>query len=139
MTYATPVIALARSTPSLSSDDIPTLPASVRAIPNFQAIRETTRTVFIPRLAFWTVTLDNGIELSYQLFMRNRGAFGMQAFLAVASALVYYLPYWFVKKLVEHLEVDPERKHVDLGVGYAIGLFAATLTVYIGTPSVSQS
>jgi hypothetical protein len=51
--------------------------------------------------------------------------------LAVATAVLYYAPSWFLKELVEYLEDHPDRSDIRWGWVWSFALFASNAIMYI--------
>jgi hypothetical protein len=54
--------------------------------------------------------------------------------LAAVSATLFYSPAFFLRRLVEYLEIDPGREEKAWGWVYVIGLFASTATLFLSRP-----
>lgn len=55
----------------------------------------------------------------------------VQVALAAVTAMLFYTPAFFLRKVVQYLENDPQRKDTSWGWFYSIGLFVATAVVHI--------
>lgn len=130
--YTTKVVHLGNTAVSLDIGDLPVVPGNMRATEIFLKMRATLRTVKLERFLFWRFQPGDGIELIYQLLVRNKVALGLQMFLASLGALLYYAPPFFLNQLVRYLERDPERTDRRWGILFAVGLFASTTTVHLG-------
>ncbi|VDB91250.1 unnamed protein product [Peniophora sp. CBMAI 1063] len=131
--YTTKVVYLGNTAESLDIGDLPVVPGNMRATEIFLKMRATLRTVKLDRFLFWKFQAGDGIELIYQLLVRNKVALTVQMFLASLGALLYYAPPFFLNQLVRYLEQDPERTDRRWGVLFAVGLFASTTTVHLVT------
>ncbi|KZV66005.1 ATP-binding cassette transporter [Peniophora sp. CONT] len=131
--YTTKVVYLGNTAVSLDIGDLPVVPGNMRATEIFLKMCATLRTVKLERFMFWRFQAGDGIELIYQLVVRNKVALTVQMFLAALGALLYYAPPFFLNQLVKYLEQDPERTDRRWGVLFAVGLFASTTTVHLVT------
>jgi hypothetical protein len=117
---------------SLDIGDLPIVPGNMRATDIFWKMRQAIRTTKINRFLFWKAKPGNGMELIYLLITHNKAAITLELALAAVGAALYYGPPWFLRRLVRYLEEDPERVDPSWGFLYAVGLFSATILVYLG-------
>jgi hypothetical protein len=116
---------------SLDIGDLPIVPGSLRATYLFHAMRSTLSTIHLRRFMFWNVHPGSGWELAYRLACVNKATFTTQMALAAAGAVLYYVPPFFLLKLVRYLETDPERHDRSRGWLYSFGMFAATASLHL--------
>lgn len=116
---------------SLDIGDLPIVPGNMRATSIFAAMRSTIRTIKAPRLFSWTPTVGQGWELGWRVLYVNREALAAQVALAAVTAMLFYAPAFFLRKVVQYLESDPQRKDTSWGWFYSVGLFVATATVHL--------
>ncbi|KAI0312306.1 multidrug resistance-associated ABC transporter [Amylostereum chailletii] len=131
--YTTKVVMLGNTAESLDIGDLPIVPADMRATDIFQKMRTTMRTINVKRFMFWKVAPGSGWELACRLLSANKLTFIVQMVLAASGAFLYYGPPWFLRRLVEYLEEDPDRDDRSWGWVYCIGLFASTAAIHLVT------
>ncbi|KAL0069222.1 hypothetical protein AAF712_003585 [Marasmius tenuissimus] len=104
--YTTKVVMLGNTAESVEIGDLPILPAQMRSVPNFNAIKRssTKSSLVLGVVQFW---------------------------LAVVSAVLFYSPPYFLKLLVEYLERDPDRRDRSWGWTYVFGLIVSNVIVYL--------
>ncbi|KAM0789106.1 hypothetical protein ACM66B_003161 [Microbotryomycetes sp. NB124-2] len=116
-----PVLKLGSQLESLTQEDLPTLGANDRAPTVFGQIAVTTDEG-CPRFM-------NG--LLYRILKVNKRLFIVQSVLAGTDAFLYYLPAFFLQKLVAFLEVSADdgesRKSYAWGYVFCLGLLVSYL------------
>lgn len=130
--YMMPVVMLGYAAERLGIGDLPILRADMRATTIFARMRTVMRAHRLTKLWLWKVKPGSGVQLAYQLIRANIRVLLIQVSLILVSAMVSYLPPFFLRSLVEYLEVDPGRLDSRWGWVYAGGLFASNATVYLG-------
>ncbi|EPQ52410.1 hypothetical protein GLOTRDRAFT_26339, partial [Gloeophyllum trabeum ATCC 11539] len=130
--YTTKVVMLGNVSESLDIGDLPIVPADMRAVNLFARMRATLRAVKL-RIGKWTPKPGSGWELGYRLLRVNAGPLALQISLAAISACLFYAPAYFLRKLVNYLEVDPERQQRGWGFAYCAGLFFVNAITYLIT------
>ena len=125
--YTTPVVYLGQRLTSLEIHDLPIVPVAVRAIYNYHLFRAAPAISNTP----WA--------LAYKLFTINRGLFVYMFFLTAISAVIFYAPAFFLRRLVQYLQDDPKRENRGWGFVEVIGLFCAmTISNLSAYPSSFQ-
>lgn len=119
---------------SLEIGDLPIVPANMRATVNYASMKHAINTIQL-RIRSWIPQKGSGWQLSWQLFYLNKTLLAVQAALAAGTAVMYYLPPYFLRSLVQYLENDPERKEMKWGLFYAVAMFAASAVTYLGKAS----
>lgn len=94
-------------------------------------MRTALSTMRFRRFIFWDIRPGSGWELAYRLAYVNRRGFITQMSLAATGAVLYYGPPFFLQKLVEYLETDPERHDRSWGWFYSFGIFVANVSLYL--------
>ncbi|KAL0069231.1 hypothetical protein AAF712_003594 [Marasmius tenuissimus] len=130
--YTTKVVMLGNTAESLEIGDLPILPAQMRSVPNFSAIKKVINKVKL-RLGRWSPRSGSGWNVGYQLIRLNLASLMAQFWLAAVSAVLFYLPPYFLKLLVEYLEQDPDRRDRSWGWAYVFGLIVSNVIVYLIT------
>ncbi|KAG8915205.1 hypothetical protein FRC01_003749, partial [Tulasnella sp. 417] len=131
--YTTPVIMLGYTAESLEIRDLPIIPADVRATPIFTSMRRVYKSIKLPKM--WQSKAGMGWELLYKLFKVNWSTFLVQMSLASVTAVLYYVPAYFLQALVHFLEISDAGGKPDASWGwvYCAGLFFSIAINYILT------
>ena len=139
-TWVTPVIRLGHKKEQMGLDDLPHLSASFRTITLFRNFRSSARhsvhkhqekrksssaiTEGPPRdgLGYAPKFMN---RLFWRLIVINKLAFSLNCGLAFVTAFLYYLPAFFLQKVVAFLEIAHQVGGNDKALGYAycFGLF----------------
>ncbi|KAF9269658.1 multidrug resistance-associated ABC transporter [Marasmius fiardii PR-910] len=130
--YTTKVVMLGNIAESLEIGDLPILPANMRSVVNFAQMRKMAGDLRL-RFGNWAAKPGSGWNVAYQLVRLNVPALTVQFWLAVFSAMLFYLPPYFLKLLVGYLETDPERRNRGWGWLYTFGLIMSNVIVYLVT------
>ncbi|KAJ7190424.1 multidrug resistance-associated ABC transporter [Mycena pura] len=129
--YSAKVVMLGNTAASLEIGDLPILPADMRATFHYAAMVRILRTA-TPSIGSWRPKPGSGATLAYQLVRANyRGLAALIALSFVAGAL-FYLPPFFLGRVLAHLERDPEREHIAWGLVWVASLFASNLLMFTG-------
>ncbi|KAI9068084.1 multidrug resistance-associated ABC transporter [Trametes sanguinea] len=130
--YTTKVVMLGNNSESLEIGDLPIVPADMRAATIFARMRAAMRRWKL-RIGSWRPRPGSGIELGYRL-LRVNGAM-MVAVIALASicAVLFYVPAYFLKRVVQYLEIDSTRDFRGWGFVFCAALFASHATTQILT------
>ncbi|KAJ7501444.1 hypothetical protein B0H11DRAFT_721357 [Mycena galericulata] len=114
---------------SLEIGDLPILTADMRATFQYDAMRHAVRTW---RLAFrnWRPRVGSGAQLAYQLVCVTRGALFALVLLSVASGLSFYLPPFFMSRVLVYLESDPDRLRTGWGWVWVVCLFSYNFALF---------
>lgn len=148
--WVTPVITAGFHKEQMGLDDLPHLSAAYRTIALFQNFRTSASRSVTKALSKMTepsrFALDlpkDGLgcapwlwnRLLWRLVVVNKLAFFLNCTLAFLTAMVYYLPVYFLNKVVEFLQNDHKHQHADrrLGYAYCFGLFLALVLDGLGT------
>lgn len=129
--YTTKVVMLGNVADSLEIGDLPIVPSLVRASVNYISMRKAFQTMNL-RFRSWSPTPGSGWALGWRLLVVNKGAFLVQFFLAITCAVLFYVPPYFLSKIVTYTELDPERKDRRWGWFYCAVLFLSSCGTYIG-------
>jgi hypothetical protein len=144
--YTTKVILLGVTSETLEIGDLPIVPANMRASTLFHKMRTAMRqikprplTIFPSFLLGshrrwqWKPKPGSGWMLMYRLAKVNSAAFMAQISLAVVSALLFYAPAYFLKRLINFLEVSKtgEVKDIRWGWVYCVGLFLSHAVCFL--------
>jgi len=131
--YATQVFMLGRSRALVTLDQLPILPATLRAAVNFSEINQAVR-------RFTSIGRpSSGFRLAYQLVRANLFLVCMLQAIAALCAVLYYGPIFFIQQFLAYLEWDPDRKETAWGWFYVVGIFFSYFFLILSTtlnPSV---
>lgn len=128
--YTTKVVMLGNYSESLEIGDLPIVPAGIRATFNYTSMKSALRTLRL-KIFSWEPKPASGWNLVYLILRLNWVAITASQVLAAVTALLYYVPPWFLNQLVSYLEADPERKDRRWGWVYVLAMFASSASVYI--------
>ncbi|KAJ2992922.1 hypothetical protein NUW54_g7822 [Trametes sanguinea] len=136
--YTTKVVMLGNNSESLEIGDLPIVPADMRAATIFARMRAAMRRWKL-RIGSWRPRPGSGIELGYRL-LRVNGAM-MVAVIALASicAVLFYVPAYFLKRVVQYLEIDSTRDFRGWGFVFCAALFASHATTQIHSDRILHS
>lgn len=128
--YSTKVVMLGNAAASLEIGDLPILTADMRATFQYAAMRRAVLT--------WRPTSrdGSGTALAYQLLRVNGAALGALVLLSVAAGLSFYLPPFFMSRVLQHLEADPHRENTGWGWVWVVCLFSSNFALFTRTSLV---
>lgn len=123
---------LGRSKSLITMNQLPILPASLRAAVNLSEMKYVTRNTQVP---FGNLTRPgSGFRLALQLLRVNIGLICAIQLVSVVVAIMYYAPILFVQYFLAYLEEDPDRKNTHWGWFYVGGIFVAHFILILGRP-----
>ncbi len=128
--YTTKVVMLGNTAESLEIGDLPVVAADMRATTIYANMRAAMRRWKL-KVGSWRPKPGSGIELAYRLLRVNAWTMTMIMFLAAISATMFYLPAFFLQRVVRYLEVDPGRESRGWGFVFCIGLFVSNAATQI--------
>ncbi|KLO19366.1 ATP-binding cassette transporter [Schizopora paradoxa] len=128
--FATRVIKFNYTDKSVQVGDLPIIPLSVRAGFLFTRMTSVIQRHKL-RILKWTPKRGSGWELGYQLVRANTSELWAIVGYTLVAVVLFYVPYFFVLRLVHSLEVDPSRSDRSWGWWYCFGLFMSRLLGYI--------
>lgn len=123
---------LGNTAESLEIGDLPIVPADMRATAIYTSMRAAMRRWKL-QVWSWTPRPGSGIELGYRLIRVNAAPMTMVITLAVACAVLFYAPAFFLKRVVQYLEVDTARDFRGWGFVFCVALFASHASSQLGT------
>ncbi|OSD05140.1 multidrug resistance-associated ABC transporter [Trametes coccinea BRFM310] len=130
--YTTKVVMLGNNSESLEIGDLPIVPADMRATTIFARMRAAMRRWKL-RIGAWRPRPGSGIELGYRLLRVNSGMMVVVIALAAICAVLFYVPAYFLKRVVQYLEIDSARDFRGWGFVFCAALFASHATTQILT------
>lgn len=123
---------LGNTAESLEIGDLPIVPADMRATAIYTSMRAAMRRWNL-KVWSWTPRPGSGIELGYRLVRVNAAPMTMVISLAVVCAVLFYAPAFFLKRVVQYLEVDTARDFRGWGFVFCVALFASHASSQLGT------
>lgn len=115
---------------SIEIGDLPIIPVSMRAGYLFTKMNETVQRYKL-RILSWSPKHGSGWELGYQLVRANTSDLRAVLWYTIVTVILFYVPYFFLQRLVYSLEVDPTRSDRSWGWWYCFGLFVSRLLGYL--------
>ena len=128
--YTTKVVMLGNTAESLEIGDLPIVPADMRAATIFARMRVAMRRWKL-QIGSWRPRPGTGIELAYRLLRVNAGTMAIVVALAAICAVLFYVPAFFLKRVVQYLEVDSARDFRGWGFVFSAALFTSHATTQI--------
>ncbi|KAK7061300.1 multidrug resistance-associated ABC transporter [Favolaschia claudopus] len=120
--YIGKVVSLGARADGLELGDLPIMPAYLRATLNYEGLKTMVQR-FKLSLWFWKPRSGSGLTLAYQLFHANLYGISVEAALAAAAALLYYIPPFCLSRIISYLEGDPNREDMGWGWFWVVALF----------------
>jgi len=127
--YAGTVFMLGGPKKLISFDELPILPARLRAVVNLSQIRYARRSIKLPFESLRK--LGSGYELAYQLLRINFTLVCTIQLLSVLAATTYYAPIAFIQFFLKYIETDPQRKDTSWGWFHVTGIFVGHFVVVL--------
>ncbi|OJT13873.1 ATP-dependent bile acid permease, partial [Trametes pubescens] len=122
--YTTKVVMLGNTAESLEIGDLPIVPADMRATTIYTNMRAAMRRWKL-KVWSWVPRPGSGIELGYRLLRVNASTMIIVISLAAVCAVLFYVPAYFLKRVVQYLEVDTTRDFRGWGFVFCAALFAS--------------
>ncbi|KAJ7110239.1 multidrug resistance-associated ABC transporter [Mycena crocata] len=120
---------------SLEIGDLPILPVDMRATFHYAGMTRIVRTVAL-KIRRWRPSVGSGAALAYQLTRANRAGLVPLVLLSLLSGGCFYLPPFFMSRVLAHLESDPEREHTAWGLVWVLSLFVSNVFLFTVTGQV---
>jgi hypothetical protein len=148
--WVTPVIKNGSSKVQMGLDDLPHLSASFRTVTLYRNFRKAARKSVERAIASKQAMIANDLEgprdglgyapkwfnrLLWRLLVVNKWTFALNCFLAFVTAILYYLPAYFLNQLLQFLEVANrvDGREKTLGYAYCLGLLLSLILDAIAT------
>lgn len=119
---------LGNTAESLEIGDLPILPADMRSATLFAGMRHVVRHVKLK--GRWKPKTGSGWETLWRLALLNKVALSVEIALAAVSAILFYTPAYFLKRLVDFMEGAPSD--IRWGLVYCFALFGTNAILYLG-------
>jgi hypothetical protein len=128
--YTTKVIWLGNIAESLDIGDLPIVPASMRATYNYARMSKALRDIKL-KIFSWSPAPGTGWHLIWRLIRLNYVILLVVLTLVAISAALSFAPAFFLRKLVQYLEVDRNRENKEWGWVCLVGLFVTNVLVVL--------
>ncbi|GBE87301.1 ATP-dependent bile acid permease [Sparassis crispa] len=130
--YTTKVVMLGNTAESVEIADLPIVPANMRATNIYSDMRAAIRRWKL-RIRNWQPKPGSGWELGYRLLRVNTYLLSLVIALSSVTAVLFYVPAFFLQRVVSYLESDPLRTDRGWGWVYSAGLFFSNAFVHLLT------
>ncbi|KAI0720942.1 ATP-binding cassette transporter [Cerioporus squamosus] len=130
LSYATRVAMLGKTRESIEIGDLSILTADMRATTLYASMRSAMRRWTL-HLGSWSAEQGSGVQLGYRLLRVNAGPLIVVAIISVAVPGMFYVPAFFVQRVVHYLEVDPTRQHPEWGYLFSAALLFSGFAVHL--------
>ncbi|EIN12781.1 multidrug resistance-associated ABC transporter [Punctularia strigosozonata HHB-11173 SS5] len=120
--YATPVVRLGAQLETLNIADFPVVPSASRASVLFTTMRHAMKTVNL-RVA----RPGSGFGMAWRLLRVNWQPLAGEVVVTVIVSALYYAPKYFLKLLVQHLEMAPEARNIQWAWVFVVGMIMSTV------------
>jgi hypothetical protein len=129
--YTTKVVWLGNIADNLDIGDLPILAADMRAAFNYSRMRSALRRYQL-QIFSWKPSPGSGLSLAYKLARLNSRVLTVEVLIVIVSAVLFYGPAFFMRRLISYLEGDPHRENTGWGWVYVFGLFMSNAIMYLG-------
>ncbi len=133
--YMTSVVMLGKTVESVDIGDLPILAADMRATVLYARMCATTRR-WGSRIGVWSPKPGSGVELAYRLLRVNASSLTTVVVIAVIASGLFYVPAFFIQRVIHYLEVDTTREAKEWGILFAVGVFVSDATVHLRESTV---
>lgn len=116
---------------SLEIGDLPIVPADMRATTIYATMRAAMGRWKL-KIGSWSPKPGSGWNLGYRLIRVNIGVLIAVILLSWISAVLFYTPAYFLRKVVSYVESDPMREDRGWGWVYCAGLFFSNAICQLG-------
>ena len=103
----------------------------MRATYNISRMKKALREIKL-KIFSWSPEPGTGWHLIWCMIRLNYVVLLVVLSLAAISAVLFYAPALFLRKLVQYLEIDPNRENKGWGWVYVVGLFVTNVLVFLG-------
>ena len=131
LTQSIKVVMLGYTTESLEIGDLPIVSFDMRATHLFQRMRNAMKNIK-PTILGWKPKPGSGWQVGIRLFKLNSLVILLEVSLAAFAAVLFYIPAFFLRRLVAYLETDPERLDRGWGIVFALGLSVSGVVLTLG-------
>lgn len=135
--YSTKVVMLGNTAASLEIGDLPILAADMRATFHYASMRCALRDLRLS-IGSWRAKIGTGTTLAYQLVRVNSVGLITMCLLSLGVGSLFYIPPFFMSRVLSYLEQDPEREHTEWGWVWVICLCGSNLLMFLGASSVGS-
>ncbi|KAJ6552953.1 multidrug resistance-associated ABC transporter [Mycena capillaripes] len=129
--YSTKVVMLGNVAESLEIGDLPILSLDLRASFHYAAMKRTLRHVKLS-LGSWRPQIGSGATLAYQISHVNHAGLVYLVILSFVAGSLFYIPPFFLSRVLNYLQNDPNREHAEWGMLWVVCFFASNLFLFLG-------
>jgi hypothetical protein len=132
--YSTPVVMLGNTAASLEIGDLPILTVDMRATLHYASLKRALLSVKLPKILSWrSPQVGSGLALLYQLGWVNSAGLAALTALSLVVGSLFYIPPFFMSRVLTYLENDPQREHPEWGWVWVVCLFGSNVLLFVGT------
>jgi hypothetical protein len=102
----------------------------MRATYNYARMKKALREIKL-KIFSWSPEPGTGWHLIWRMIYLNYVVLIVVLSLAAISAVLFYAPAIFLRKLVQYLELDPNRENKGWGWVYVAGLFFTNVLSFL--------
>ncbi|KAF7343129.1 ATP-dependent bile acid permease [Mycena venus] len=130
--YSTQVVMLGNTAESLEIGDLPILTVDMRSTFHYASMKRALRDL---RLSIWSWRphIGSGATLAYQLCRVNDAGLVTLTTLSFVVGSLFYIPPYFMSRVLSYLENDPLREHTEWGWVWVICLFSSNFLLFVVT------
>ncbi|KAJ7846225.1 multidrug resistance-associated ABC transporter [Mycena olivaceomarginata] len=131
--YSTPVVMLGNTAASLEIGDLPILTVDMRATLHYASLKRALLSVKLPKILSWrSPQVGSGLALLYQLGWVNSAGLAALTALSLVVGSLFYIPPFFMSRVLTYLENDPQREHPEWGWVWVVCLFGSNVLLFVG-------
>ncbi|KAJ6552936.1 P-loop containing nucleoside triphosphate hydrolase protein [Mycena capillaripes] len=130
--YSTKVVMLGNVAESLEIGDLPILSLDLRASFHYAAMKRTLRHVKLS-LGSWRPQIGSGATLAYQISHVNHAGLVYLVFLSLVVGSLFYIPPFFMSRVLNYLQNDPNREHTEWGMLWVVCFFVSNIVLFLVT------
>ncbi|KAJ7349778.1 multidrug resistance-associated ABC transporter [Mycena albidolilacea] len=132
--YSTPVVMLGNTAASLEIGDLPILTVDMRATLHYASLKRALLSVKLPKILSWrSPQVGSGLALLYQLGWVNSAGLAALTALSLVVGSLFYIPPFFMSRVLTYLENDPQREHPEWGWVWVVCLFGSNVLLFVVT------
>jgi hypothetical protein len=125
---------LGNTAASLEIGDLPILTLDMRGAFHYASMKRALRDLRLS-IGSWRPRVGTGATLAYQLSAVNYSGLVAITVLSLVVGSLFYIPPFFLSRVLSYLENDPYREHTEWGWVWVICLFGSNVLLFVGTLS----
>ncbi|KAJ7826927.1 hypothetical protein B0H13DRAFT_2440066 [Mycena leptocephala] len=130
--YSTKVVMLGNTAASLEIGDLPILTLDMRGAFHYASMKRALRDLRLS-IGSWRPRVGTGATLAYQLSAVNYSGLVAITVLSLVVGSLFYIPPFFLSRVLSYLENDPYREHTEWGWVWVICLFGSNVLLFVVT------